>query len=152
MAESRARHKVVIIDCCFSGAALSVPMGARGPVPAPEAFEIEGASVLTSSADTEESLCLPAGSVFTLQLAELLRKGLEGPLPDGRLGEEQPLLTMGDVFAALKARLSGRRAGDRLVPQPRMANRDEGHLIPLAKNRSFTGIPARITPAPPGNR
>lgn len=151
VAESPARHKVVIIDCCFSGAAL--PMGAETQSPWTDSLGIEGASVLTSAADTEESLCLPEGSVFTLELTDLLGQGLKGPLPDGRRGEEQPLLTMGDVFLTLKARLSGRRVGNRLVPQPRIANRDSGHLIPLARNRSFTGVPVQagpVSPAPSG--
>ncbi|CAL9454191.1 caspase family protein [Streptomyces sp. Tu 3180] len=135
---SAARRKVVVIDCCFSGRALSM---ADEQTPTQLDMEITGACVLTSAAETERSLCLPDGSVFTLELTRLLREGLSGELTGGRRGEHMPDLTMTDVFNTLHLRLHGRTVDGLRVPQPRMSTRDLGHQIVLARNRAYTGEP-----------
>ncbi|MFI2505642.1 caspase family protein, partial [Streptomyces sp. NPDC018972] len=135
---SAAQRKVVVIDCCFSGRALSM---ADEQTPTQLDMEITGACVLTSAAETERSLCLPDGSVFTLELTGLLREGLSGELTGGRRGEHLPDLTMTDVFNALHHRLHGRKVDGLRVPQPRMSTRDLGHQIVLARNRAYTGAP-----------
>ncbi|MCT6779253.1 caspase family protein [Streptomyces sp. CS7] len=131
-----ARRKVVIVDSCFSGRALSM---SDETAPTQAEMEISGACVLTSAAETELSLCLPEGSVFTMALTALLSEGLSGELTGGRLGEHLPDLTMTDVFNALHGRLNGRTVDGRRVPLPKMSSRDHGHQIVLAKNRAFTG-------------
>ncbi|MGC4925326.1 caspase, EACC1-associated type [Streptomyces sp. DT117] len=136
---SAAQRKVVIVDCCFSGRAL--PMSDE-KAPTQLDMEITGACVLTSAAETERSLCLPQGSVFTLELTALLSEGLAGELTGGRQGEHLPELTMTDIFNALHGRLQGRTVDGLRVPQPRMSTRDLGHQIVLATNRAFTGSPA----------
>ncbi|MGW0508374.1 caspase, EACC1-associated type [Streptomyces olivaceoviridis] len=133
---SAAQRKVVIIDCCFSGRAL--PMSDER-TPTQLDTEITGACVLTSAAETERSLCLPDGSVFTMELTTLLREGLSGELTGGRRGEHLAELTMTDVFNVLHARLHGRTIDGLRVPQPRMSTRDLGHQIVLARNRAYTG-------------
>ncbi|MBC2900843.1 caspase, EACC1-associated type [Streptomyces cupreus] len=147
VAASTARHRVVIVDCCFSGAALH--MSGQEHSPAAPDFEIEGACVLTSSAETERSLCLPDGSVFTRELVLLLRDGLTGALSDGRRGEHLSLLTMADVYEALCERLKGRTVDGHRVPTPRMSTRDGGHRIPLAANRARDPRAASPRPSPP---
>ncbi|MGW1463464.1 caspase, EACC1-associated type [Streptomyces sp. NPDC002308] len=139
---SKARHRVVIVDSCFSGLALHMGGDEEEKI-ATDDFAIEGACVLTSAAETQRSLCLPEGSVFSLELVALLRDGLEGPLPDGRRGEEQSRLTMSDLFHALTSRLEGRRVDGHAVPAPRMSTRNNGHLIPLARNRAYAPLPVR---------
>ncbi|MER5310208.1 caspase family protein [Streptomyces sp. NPDC002773] len=135
---SRARRKVVIIDCCHSGLALR--MGGGDPAEEGEAFDIEGACVLTSAAETEESLCLPDGSVFTRALVDVLKEGITGPLDNkGRRGEEQSHLLTGDVLQVLRTKLKGRTVGTKRVPEPRIACVGEGDQIPLARNRAYTG-------------
>ncbi|MBQ1088211.1 tetratricopeptide repeat protein [Streptomyces sp. B93] len=151
VAASRARHRVVVVDCCFSGAALHMD-GQRDAAPTPKApvFDIEGACVLTSAAETERSLCLPDGSVFTRELVHLLRDGLTGELSDGRRGEHLTVLTMADVYEVLRERLTGRTVEGHPVPLPRMSTRDSGHRIPLAANRAHTPLtPAAPTAAEP---
>jgi hypothetical protein len=133
---SRARRKVVIVDCCYSGKALRMGEALTGEG---DPLAIEGACVLTSAAETQRSLCLAEGSVFTLALIEVLQNGLRGELPDGRRGHEQPHLITADVFAAVRARLAERIVHDLPVPAPRIATRDDGHKISLARNRAFTG-------------
>ncbi|MGW1588800.1 caspase, EACC1-associated type [Streptomyces sp. NPDC002386] len=135
VAGSRARHKVVIVDCCYAGGALH--MGEEAP-PIPErALAFDGGCVLASAAATERSLCRPDGSVFTMELVRLLRDGLTGPLRGGRRGEEQRHLLAADLFDALRQGLKGLKVDGWPVPQPRMATLDGGHDIPLALNRAF---------------
>ncbi|MFB7306102.1 caspase family protein [Streptomyces sp. NPDC056192] len=153
---SQARHKVVIIDCCHSG--LAVRMGGGAPAEGDETFAIDGACVLTSAAETEESICLPNGSVFTLALASVLQEGITGPLDNkGRRGEEQSHLLTGDVLKVLKKQLKGRVEAGKAVPEPRIACRGEGDQIPLARNRAYTGEKSAAAsaagvsePPPPG--
>ncbi|MFJ4468863.1 caspase family protein [Streptomyces sp. NPDC089424] len=135
---SAAHRKVVVIDCCFSGRALSM---AEEQTPTQLDMEITGACVLTSASETERSLCLPEGSVFTVELTGLLRDGLSGELAGGRRGEHLADLTMTDVYNALHSRLQGKVIEGLRVPQPRMSTRDLGHQIVLARNRAYTGTP-----------
>ncbi|MFJ8715359.1 caspase family protein [Streptomyces violaceus] len=153
--ESQARRKVVIIDCCYSG--MAVRMGSGDPGEEDTALAIKGACVLTSAAETEQSLCLPEGSVFTLELVKVLKHGLTGPLDEeGRRGEEQSHLLTGDVLRVIRNRLAGRVVDQHEVPEPRIACRGEGFRIPLARNRAFTGEKpaagdsAASRPPPPG--
>ncbi|MFF8379669.1 tetratricopeptide repeat protein [Streptomyces sp. NPDC015661] len=140
VAASRAQRKIVIVDSCFSGGALHM---AVNPASIEGDFEIEGACVLTSAAQTERSLCLTDGSVFTLELLAVLAGGLPAVLPDGRRGDQQPALTMADLYDTLCARLDGRVIDGHTIPKPRMSTRDNGHRIRLAANRSFgTPVPA----------
>ncbi|MFI8347217.1 caspase family protein [Streptomyces sp. NPDC085596] len=138
VSRSPAQRKVVVIDCCFSGRALAM---SDEQAPTQLDVEITGACVLTSAAETERSLCLPEGSVFTVELATLLRDGLRGELSGGRRGEHLPDLTMTDVFNALHTRLQDRTVEGLRVPQPRMSTRDLGHQIVIARNRAYTGPP-----------
>ncbi|MFB6636286.1 caspase family protein [Streptomyces chartreusis] len=136
---SHARHKVVIVDCCYSGRAVRMSEASAEAI---DRLAIEGACVLTSAAETERSLCLAEGSVFTLALVDVLRDGLKGVLPDGRRGSEQTHLSTADVFAGVRDRLAGRFVDDLPVPEPCMATRGDGYKIPLARNRAFTKPPA----------
>ncbi|MET9235676.1 caspase family protein [Streptomyces cellulosae] len=136
VADSKARHRIVIIDCCFSGLALHMGDQPVEITTGPN-FEIQGACVLTSAAQTQRSLCLPEGSVFTLELVSLLQNGLSGVLPDGRRGEDQPTLTVADIFETLCSRLDGRTVDGHPVPQPQLSTQGSGHRIPLALNRSY---------------
>ncbi|MFE9599894.1 caspase family protein, partial [Streptomyces hokutonensis] len=135
VSKSPAQRKVVVIDCCFSGRALSM---SDEQAPTRHETEISGACVLTSAAETERSICQPDGSVFTLELAKLLREGLSGPLSGGRHGEHLAELTMSDVFDALHSRLKDRTVDGHRVPLPKLGTRDAGSQIVLARNRAHS--------------
>ncbi|MFD7468607.1 caspase, EACC1-associated type [Streptomyces tendae] len=140
ISKSPAQRKVVVIDCCFSGRALSM---SDEQAPTRQETEISGACVLTSAAETERSICQPDGSVFTLELTKLLREGLSGPLSGGRHGEHLAELTMNDVFDALHSRLKGRTVDGYRVPLPKLGTRDAGSQIVLARNRAYSELSGR---------
>lgn len=89
--EVRAAHRqrglkcAVILDCCFSGAAVDGAMG-RPETLLQRVSDIDGVCVLTSSAATELAFPLPDEkfSAFTGALLDLLRAGLPeaGPVLD----------------------------------------------------------------------
>ncbi|MFJ9916834.1 caspase family protein [Actinacidiphila glaucinigra] len=142
VSKSRAQRKVVVIDCCFSGRALSM---SDEQAPTRQETEISGACVLTSAAETEQSICQPDGSVFTLELTKLLREGLSGPLSGGRYGEHLAELTMSDVFDALHSRLKGKTVDGHRVPLPKLGTRDAGAQIVLARNRAYPAVSGQVT-------
>ncbi len=81
--QSRARNKIVILDCCHSGAMASPALTGSGT-----AQLSEGLSVLTASRDYESSLEVNGSGVFTSLLSDALRGGaadLRGNITPGSL-------------------------------------------------------------------
>lgn len=68
--DSVATVKVVILDCCYSGRATSVPLMTAGPG-VMEQVDVEGVYVMTSSPATRPSYA-PSGSAFTAFTGALL--------------------------------------------------------------------------------
>ncbi|WP_294769530.1 caspase family protein [uncultured Rhodoferax sp.] len=81
--QSRAKNKVVILDCCHSGA-----MAAPALSGSSTAQLSEGLSVLTASRDNESSLEVNGSGVFTSLISDALRGGaadLRGNITPGSL-------------------------------------------------------------------
>ena len=81
--QSRAKNKVVILDCCHSGAMAAPALSGNGT-----AQLSEGLSVLTASRDYESSLEVNGSGVFTSLLSDALRGGaadLRGSITPGSL-------------------------------------------------------------------
>lgn len=81
--QSRAKNKVVILDCCHSGAMAVPALSGNGT-----AQLSEGLSVLTASRDSESSLEINGAGVFTSLLSDALRGGaadLRGNITPGSL-------------------------------------------------------------------
>ncbi|MFF0445163.1 TIR domain-containing protein [Streptomyces sp. NPDC004609] len=126
IAECAAPRRLVVIDCCFSGAALDV---LAGPPGAPAA--VEGSFVMTSSAATELSHA-PADephTAFTGALLSVLTHGI----PFGR-----PVLDAESLYQAAKSICL--RYGR---PLPHRQSRNAGDRIPLMGNPWHRG------PGPP---
>ena len=132
---SRARTKIVILDCCNSRSALPPTLGAVGTA-VPEAVP----EMLLDEASVERTYVLVAASrkyayyenkpaadlpqtIFTKYLADLAERGLVGG---------QPELTMETVFRLLRANL---KAGGHPVPA---ARGDSGGLYPFCRNAALT--------------
>jgi Caspase domain len=81
--QSHAKNKVVILDCCHSGAMATPALYGNGT-----AQLSEGLSVLTASRDYESSLEVNGSGVFTSLLSDALRGGaadLRGNITPGSL-------------------------------------------------------------------
>ncbi|MFG2553992.1 caspase family protein [Streptomyces sp. NPDC048581] len=122
-----ARNKVVIVDCCFSGAALEGHMGPA--VEMADHAEVDGSYVMTASAENRPSLA-PPGERFTAFTGELLRVLSEG-IPDG-----PELLDMETIYRSVLGEL---RAKGHPIPQQRIRN--GGRSITLVRNRRGLRLP-----------
>lgn len=122
---ARARRKVVVLDCCFSGRAARALAG-EGDVLAAQAA-VDGAYVLTASPRDRLALA-PDGeryTAFTGELLDILRQGVQG-------GPE--LIDLDTLYRVLEARL---RAKNRPLPQRSQEN-GVGRLS-LARNKAHAG-------------
>ncbi|MET7438422.1 caspase family protein [Streptomyces sp. NPDC005568] len=128
---SRARRKVVVLDCCFSGRAARTLVG--GDVLAAQAA-VDGAFVLTASPRDRLALA-PDGERYTAFTGELLTV-LRGGVQDG-----PELIDLDTLYRVLEERL---RAKNRPLPQRSQEN-GVGRL-PFARNKARAG---RRTPAGP---
>ncbi|TCC00586.1 caspase family protein [Micromonospora zingiberis] len=92
LAESPARNRVLILDCCFSGRAAEAMSDAASIVRG--TLDIRGTYTL-ASAPAYEAAVAPIGARFTAFSGELLtalRQGIPGA---------GPLLTLGDIYPTL---------------------------------------------------
>ncbi|NVI86165.1 caspase family protein [Actinomadura sp. BRA 177] len=136
---SPARRTVVIVDCCFSGRAISAMAGPDGLLLG--GLDVGGAYVLTSTTSNSTALA-PEGArhtAFTGSLLRVLRQGIPGA---------PPFLRLSDIYEATRKEmlLSG-------SPQPtQMGTNNIGDLA-LVRNAAHApdgGPPAPAqTPAAP---
>jgi hypothetical protein len=131
---ARACRRVVILDCCYSGRAITT-MGSRaGAITG--GLPIEGTYVLTATGATEEAFS-PQGqehTTFSKALIEILGEGI----PDA-----PELLTCSALFRELDRRLAGRGA-----PRPHQQGHDTVTDLALARNRAHRAGPAPGTGDP----
>ncbi|MFI1840110.1 caspase, EACC1-associated type [Streptomyces olivaceoviridis] len=127
----RARRKVMILDCCYSGRALLGGMNAATEVTSQVADHalIEGTCLLVASSATRKALSPPGEqyTAFTGELITLLTEGVSGG---------PPLLDMDTVYRQLYIALAARGR-----PLPQQRNRNTGGLVALARNRAHASAP-----------
>jgi TPR repeat protein len=132
MLSSRARSKVVVLDCCFSGRAHATMAGTAAQVAGQ--LDIRGTCVLTATKSNELAKA-PAGAVFTAytgQLVDVLRSGVAG-------GAE--LIDITTLHEQLLYRL--RSAG---LPEPRISGSDTIGQLSLVRNASWRPVGAAREP------
>ncbi|MGW5464629.1 caspase family protein [Streptomyces sp. NPDC003996] len=123
---SRARKRVLILDCCFSGLAVQTRMS-----PAPPGLEVQGTYTMVS-AHADRASMAPLGATYTAftgALLSVLREGISDAIDP---------LPLGAVFPEVESRL--RAAG---LPLPRQFNTDTGDAIALTRNPA---VSSRLTP------
>jgi hypothetical protein len=132
---SKAELNMVVLDCCYSGGALKNMMG--GSIGAVSA--VEGAYVLTSSAENEPSMAPPEDkhTAFSGVLIRLLRDGLPGA---------GPYLGFDEAFHHLCRELAAKD-----LPQPQQAVRNSLSGYAFAPNRAHASPPPprQSRPSPP---
>jgi hypothetical protein len=119
--ESAAPRKVVILDCCYSGAALEGYMG--GPDEFADQTAIEGTYVMTASAATQAAMA-PVGARFTAFTGELVKAISEG-VPD-----VSGPLDMNSLFRHVSRELASKG-----MPVSLQRSGDQGHAIALFRNK-----------------
>ncbi len=115
LVNSPAKHRILVLDCCFSGRATEALSNSPS-------LNISGTHILTATPSTEMALA-PSGrrnTAFTGALLHLLRNGIPG-------GPEK--LTLSDVYTQLWSALN-----EQGLPLPQ--NRDTGHThnVPMFHN------------------
>ncbi|WP_179500021.1 caspase family protein [Streptomyces sp. WZ.A104] len=119
---SRARRRVIVLDCCFSGRAARTLAGDADTLAGRVA--VDGAYVLTASPKDRLALA-PEGEVhtaFTGELLHLMRTGVA----DG-----QELIDLNTIYRVLDERL---RAKNR--PKPQRSQENDIGRLPLIRNRA----------------
>lgn len=122
-ATARADNRVVIIDSCFSGRAITSPLagGTRGLA---ARMQIEGTYILTSAPPNKVALVRRGerNTAFTGRLLDLLREGSP---------EAGDPITFGDIYQILHRRMSAES-----LPAPQQAGTGSASLLGLVPNRS----------------
>ncbi|MFD9031926.1 hypothetical protein ACFVZW_12365 [Streptomyces sp. NPDC059567] len=119
--DSMASRSVVILDCCYSGAALEGYMDNPGEFA--DQTAIEGTYVMTASAATQAAKA-PVGAPLTSFTGELVRA-----VSDGVPGASNPL-GMNSLYRHVRHRLESRG-----MPVPQQRAGGQGHAIALFRNQ-----------------
>ncbi|MCX4757049.1 caspase family protein [Kitasatospora purpeofusca] len=121
---SRATTKIIVLDCCFSGRAVTGTMvgGDPGTI---DRLEVSGTYVLTSAQRDQVSLSPPGEdhTAFSGRLIRLLREGVVG-------GPEY--LTIDDIYQRLVSLMVAEG-----LPVPLNSTTDNANLIALGHNRIY---------------
>ncbi|MCE6998389.1 caspase family protein [Saccharothrix sp. S26] len=131
---SRAKIRVLILDCCFAGTALPETMSSSDKVL--EYVEVSGAYVLTSAFGKALAPLAQRNTLFTGELLRVLR--------DGIAAEPSVLITLDALFREVASSLRGRG-----YPEPGCHHSDTAAALALAPNaahkirRKLTELGAR---------
>ncbi|MFJ2194640.1 caspase family protein [Streptomyces violaceusniger] len=131
----RARRKVVVLDCCYSGQAAV----AMGPTDLKDEAEIEGAYVLASSGANALSYSREGAELtdFTRELLALVEEGVPG-------GPE--LLTLDDLYQGV-----WQAAAHKGLAKPHKLATDQADRAALVRNRAWVPELPPASPATGGD-
>ncbi|MGW5258757.1 caspase family protein [Streptomyces sp. NPDC004012] len=121
--DGKARRRIVVLDCCFSGRALGAMTSAN---PLADQAEVEGSIAITASSESRVALAVPGEpyTAFTAEILELIGRGIpEGP----------SLLSWDAVYQNVRRAL---HAKGRPIPQKR--DRNGAGQLAAAVNRAFS--------------
>ncbi|MFI6066869.1 caspase family protein [Micromonospora sp. NPDC051227] len=136
------RAKVVLLDCCYSGRAMSGFMS--GPGQLADQAVVDGAYLMTATAENMPAIAAVGAeyTAFTGALVQTLRDGVPGG---------PRLLDMDTLFTEVDQHLHARNH-----PRPQRRSRNDGHRIAIARNRAAATPPGGTPdegragkPAPP---
>ncbi|PZG46988.1 hypothetical protein C1I98_13835 [Spongiactinospora gelatinilytica] len=120
---SRAKRKIVILDCCYSGRAFGeMGSGDEPTVRVVNSAAVTGTYLIASTAENKASLA-PEGHEYTAFTGELISI-IQGGLPG-----EPPLLTVGKIFDHVRTALI-----EKGLPMPQRRDGDLSEDIPLFFN------------------
>jgi len=122
---SRARKRILILDCCYSGRALEGTLAAHSAeTTVTPALDLEGTFGIAAVPGNAKALAPPGEKFtrFTGALIDVLEKGCE---------TKEKFLTIEDVFREVERKIW--RKGD--SPLPKKSNWDRGEKFVFALNR-----------------
>jgi hypothetical protein len=136
LADSPARVKVAVLDCCYSGRAIEALSAATEIA---DSTDTRGVYTLTASDHSAHVVPLDqqanTTTSFTGEMLELVRAGIPG-------GSEQ--LTLGELYRHLRHRLRRRD-----LPEPNQRGTDTADRFPFARNAAYQpGPPPTPLPEP----
>ncbi|MBD0837474.1 caspase, EACC1-associated type [Streptomyces sp. TRM68416] len=144
---NRARRRVIILDCCYSGRALG-DMDAQTRTPLRTVADVKGMAgsyLLTSAASNVRALA-PRGeecTAFTGEFVRVLREGIPG-----REGQPiRPYLTLDAIYREVRGSLEHRGR-----PTPRQQDNNQVGQLPFVRNLAHPLPPDRFLPPPPRPR
>ncbi|MGV9450923.1 caspase, EACC1-associated type [Streptomyces sp. NPDC003635] len=144
---NRARRRVIILDCCYSGRALG-DMDAQSRTPLRSVADVQGMAgsyLLTSAASNVRALA-PRGeecTAFTGEFVRVLREGIPG-----REGQPiRPYLTLDAIYREVRGSLDHRGR-----PTPRQQDNNQVGQLPFVRNLAHPLPPDRFLPPPPRPR
>lgn len=127
MAQSPARKRMLILDCCHAGRAFAGEMAETTPEALIRpAIDVDGTFGIAAVPGDLKALAPPNETLtrFTGALVDVLERGIE---------RDQPTLNVEEVFKEVERRI-GRKAD---APLPRQINWDRAEAFILARNRSL---------------
>lgn len=144
---NRARRRVIILDCCYSGRALG-DMDAQTRTPLRTVADVKGmkGSYLLTSAAANVRALAPRGeecTAFTGEFVRVLREGIPGR--DGQ--PTRPFLTLDTIYREVHDSLDHRGR-----PTPRQQDNNQAGQLPFVRNLAHPLPPSRFLPPPPRAR
>jgi hypothetical protein len=124
MVNCRARRRIVILDCCYSGSAIGQFMSDDEQLISNQT-QISGTYTLTSSGQNKPSIA-PEGEAYTAFTGELI-----GLLEEGLPGKGE-FLTLSEIFPVLRDRLAAAKR-----PKPLQRWTQEVGGLALTRNAAF---------------
>lgn len=134
-ADCRAKNRILVLDCCFSGRAIADMSGADDDVP-PATVSIEGSYTLTSTPPNAFALAPPGEpyTAFTGELIDLIRNGAP---------EESELLTFPVIYRHLLEKMRERR-----LPNPQQRGTGTVDQLALVRNVAHASSSGRRSSSP----
>jgi hypothetical protein len=134
LADSPARNRVLILDCCYSGTVTLEHQGADDDVVLAQ-VELSGTYTLAAAPATRVAVYEPGAryTAFTELLLAALTAGVPGP---------SELLTLDVLYRHLL-----RTANARGLPRPQQRGTGTAQDLALARNRAYRPAPAADAPA-----
>lgn len=127
MAQSPARKRMLILDCCHAGLAFQGDMAERGDVAlTDQAIDVEGTYGIAAVPGEFKAFAPPNETLtrFTGAFVDVLENGID---------RDQQVLNIDEVYDEIAARIN--RKGD--APLPRKRNWEQAERFVLARNRSL---------------
>lgn len=130
---SRARRRIVVLDCCFSGRALGTGMSDAASLRT--VASVEDTYLLTSAAENVRALSVPGErfTAFTGELVDVLTNGV----PDG-----PELLSLDDVYRQVHDALLAKGR-----PEPQRQDRNQAGARPFVRNQARLPAPPQPPPS-----